>query len=486
MAITWSCSCGKSFNTEATSAGAKLRCPRCGKTNIIPAVEGEDDSAAIVAQKKAASPPILEVEPIDDDVIEIVPETEVEPLEEEDEIPEMDVEEEVAAWDKEKKRLEPPKKPKKPTTPKDISDPFEVEATVEIDPESEEGKFATRLAAAPKNAWAPIGSIKLADVGECVAYGPGGAYGLVGQDDDVLVVNMLKGKKLDRFGGHEGVVTSIAMSITGDCAISGDNEGDVIYWEIATRKRRRLLRDHESTITAVAIAPTSEWAVSGDREGSTRLWKLITGEEEALADSDWPEKITAVAFSTDSTLVASASNRGRVVVWSVKKGTAIHRYRLNSPAICSLQFGPKNEMLIAVSKPEESVTPVLPVVWRLDLRNGRFNECMRAVDTPRSYAYLATLDHGGRRLVCIGRAVGDKEYFRGLNVAEIWSIATGQRVHISGDLKSDVECLSIAPNNQRLVASLAKRQLQVFAMPDREGAVPLPDDPIPSDDRVRR
>jgi WD40 repeat protein len=295
----------------------------------------------------------------------------------------------------------------------------------------------------------------------------------------VLVINLLKGKKLDRFGGHDGAVTCLAMSVAGDFAVSGDDEGDVIYWEIPTRKIRRRLRDHESRVLTVAICPNGDFAVSGDREGGTRLWHLGSGDDDPLADSDWPEKITAVAFSSDNKLVAAGGSRGRVAVWSVKKGTALQRFRLKSPPICSLQFGPKNDTLIAATKPEELITPVPPIVWRLALTNGRAHECFRPAEAPRSIPYYTTLDQGGRRLIVVGRALGDDEFFKGTSILEIWSLATGKRVLASNDLKGDIECLAVAPNNGRVMASLSRRQLQVFAMPDREGAA-APPAPMPA------
>lgn len=484
MAITWFCACGKSISTDESSAGTQVLCPFCRQVNVVP-----DAAAPAVEQKKVASS-IPEVLPVDDDAVEVIPEDEVPELDvETEEIPEIEVEEHVAEWDKVKKKgdSEPKPRKKKEVAPKDLTDPFDIPEIAGEKIDEEEAKFTKKQAETGMNAWVPIGNIKLTDIADCVCLGPGGAYGLCGQDDDVLVINMFKGKKLDRYGGHDGVVTCLAMSATGDCVVSGDDEGDVNYWEIPTRRRRRLLRDHEAAVTAVTISPSGEWAASCDREGSTRLWHLQSGEEEPLADSDWPEKVTALTFSTDNAYLAAGSSKGRVVIWKVKKGTALQRIRLNSPAIASLQFAAKGETLIAACKPEQATsTAVLPTVWRIETKTGKYHECMRPAEAPRSFPYLSTLDPGGRRLICLGKAIGDTEFFKGLTVIEIWSLATGQRLHVSGDFKGDVNCIAIAPNNGRLVASLAKRQLQVFAMPDRDPNVVAPEPTLRPDDRFRR
>ena len=191
MAIAWSCACGKSYSTDNARAGAQVLCPACGKLNVVPPIQ----------QKKAAPSPIVEVEPLGDDDIEIFTEVEIE----EDEIPEMDVEEDVAAWDrtKEKTRPKPKPKKKKETAPKDLTNPFDIPETADEKIDEDEAKFTKKQAETGMTAWVSIGRIKLTEVADCVALGPGGAYGLAGQDDDVLVINMFKGKKLDRFGGHD-------------------------------------------------------------------------------------------------------------------------------------------------------------------------------------------------------------------------------------------------------------------------------------------
>jgi len=415
-----------SFNTEPKSAGRKILCPSCGKMNVVPQV-----------QVKAGPPPIAAVvTPIDD--------------EEEDDIPEIDVEVHGPADDKKNVIDED----SKALGSYDFSD------GENVDPSG----FAARNAAAGANRWDMIGAIKLTEFAECAAYDAGAAYGLVGQEDDVLVLNMKKGKKLDRFGGHDGVVTRVAMSPQGDVAVSGDIEGDVVSWEVDTRKRRRRFQEHESPITALTISRDGEFVASGDRDGAVRLWHLSSGFETVLSHADWGERITALTFSSDGSRLLAGSNKGRVVVWSLKNGDVIQRLRLAQQNVSSLQFSAGADTILAAVAPGDALMPVHAKVWRMDVLSGDMNECFKPADVPRSLLYYTTLDHGGKRLLCVGKV-------EAANVLEIWSLSTGQRLHAFVDLHGAVACLAVAPNNMRVMAALKKRQLKVFAIPERETVV---------------
>lgn len=403
MAIAWFCSCGMAFHTEPESSGTEVVCSWCGKSNRAP---GPDNSP----QVKVTSRPPLPA-PREEDVPEVVPI--------EEEIPEVDV---------------------------DVEEPEET--------------FATRHAAAGNHAWANIGAVDLINTADCVALGPGGAYGLAGQDDEVLVLNMHKGSKLDRFGGHEALVTSLAISPTGDAAVSGDEDGDVFYWEVSTRQRVRRFRAHDCAVSATAIAPDLDRIATGDRDGLIRLWNVRKNEEERLRDTHWSEKIVAFAFSADSGAFAAAGSKGYLGVWSLRTGKLVQRFRMTAAA-SSLQFQVRTDAVLAVLKPKGS-KPAHPEVWRLDPKTAEAREMFRPADAATIVPYRTLLTVGGRRLICVGHDERDR------SVVEVWHVANQQWLHRFDGLRADVTGLAVAPNHTRLLLADDRRRVHLFALAERE------------------
>ena len=67
------------------------------------------------------------------------------------------------------------------------------------------------------------------------------------------------------------------------------------------------------SLLALAISPDRRWAASGNQDATLHVWRVGKQGEE-LAMSGYPTKISALAFSPDSKLLASAGGQN-VTVW---------------------------------------------------------------------------------------------------------------------------------------------------------------------------
>ena len=417
MTITLTCLCGTFLCADENEVGTLIDCPVCGHKTRVPSVQ--DAPTPLMAESS-----------------------------EEDDIPEMDVEEHVSAGDKKKRRE------KNRATQQEETDEEDAATT-------KASSFASRLKAAGYS-WATIGSIRLDRSAGCVALGPGGAWGLASEDDDVIVFNMLKGKRFARFYEHDESVTCIAISSDGEFALSGDAAGDIVYWVVGESRTKRRLLEHEDAITALAFSAAADYAASGDRKGGIRLWKLASSKDRALADCDWGEKITDVAFSPDGNLLLAAGGKGHLNVWSVKSGDRKKRFHLDNQPIACARFSAKADQIFAAIRPSKGEQGIHPTVWRLNVETGEAQECFSPTDPPTAIPQQTLLDQVGKRLIIAGTSAND-----GADCLEIWSLATARRLHAFTDVKGAVESFAVTPNCTRLLASLVGRRLQVFAMPSR-------------------
>ena len=264
MNLILTCKCGHKFRVTLERDGQDVVCPGCGRV------------------KKVAAP------------LPIVPAR----LEEEVKLQEIDV--------------GPPEVPK----------PFEEDDGSIFGIDENDGR--ANLFSGP-GMYGTIASIRLDERAHFIAYGVNGEFALAEQRKDILIIDMKRHKVIGSYEEHDAEVTSVALSATEPLALSGDDDGELRLWDVATCKRRKKVRAHKDTINSVALSPDGRYAVTGGVDGTVRLWDLATGARKDVEHGDWAEydqDISYVAFSRDGARFAGGSG-GRVSLWETATGDRI-------------------------------------------------------------------------------------------------------------------------------------------------------------------
>jgi WD40 repeat protein len=124
--------------------------------------------------------------------------------------------------------------------------------------------------------------------------------------------------------GHTSPVLSVAFSPDGKTLASGQFNGPVQLWDMATHRQiGRPLTGHTSEVSSVAFSPDGKTLASAGSDGTVRLWDVATHRQigRPLTDRVPEFVMLTVAFSPDGETLASGSNDGRVRLWDV----ATHR-----------------------------------------------------------------------------------------------------------------------------------------------------------------
>lgn len=105
------------------------------------------------------------------------------------------------------------------------------------------------------------------------------------------------------------------------------------------------------SLLTMSISPDRRWAASGNQDATLHVWRVgKTGEE--LSMSGYPTKITALAFSPDSLLLASGGGQD-VTVWDFggrgPRGTTPRILAAPAAAISGLAWSPGGDRLAAVA-----------------------------------------------------------------------------------------------------------------------------------------
>ena len=186
-----------------------------------------------------------------------------------------------------------------------------------------------------------------------VAFSPDGRTCLSGAGDGSLKLwELATGKELHNFPTGSLAINSVVFSPDGRTALSGDSSGKVKLWELATREPLRNFWDPNLVIhsggsnsdphaqyatfghvKSVAFSPDGRTALSGDSDGAVKLWEVATGKPIRTFTGQ-SKTINSVAFSPDG-LTALSSTPFRL--WDVATGKELRTF---SPWGRSVAFSP--------------------------------------------------------------------------------------------------------------------------------------------------
>jgi WD40 repeat protein len=159
------------------------------------------------------------------------------------------------------------------------------------------------------------------------------------------------------FPVHTARVWSVAYSPDGRRLASSGDDGTVVIVEPASGSQTTVHQGDRAVRSVAFGGPTLlAW---GDDDGNVVVWDVAAGEARQTF-TDHVREVWAVAFSPDGKWLAGAGNDEVVLIWEVESGDLVARLTGATQALRDVVFGPQGEAVSAVGQ-DGSI-----LIWNLD------------------------------------------------------------------------------------------------------------------------
>jgi WD40 repeat protein len=143
----------------------------------------------------------------------------------------------------------------------------------------------------------------------------------------VKLWDVASGSELAQLPGHTSEVTAVQLSADGKRLVTHWGYGQIAVWDVATRRRIRVMKDPKRVHDA-ALLNHGRMLASANMQGQLTLWNVATGSQIASA-AEHVNFIYRVQHSNDGKSLYTCGGDGTIRVWPLptEDGTLAGRVR---------------------------------------------------------------------------------------------------------------------------------------------------------------
>jgi WD40 repeat protein len=187
--------------------------------------------------------------------------------------------------------------------------------------------------------------------GFAAAFSPDGQRLLTAGLDTVIRMWAMDGpRQLDTVREHNGLIVDLAFSPNSELAVAVTEGGTARVWNVRSDRAVTLV-GHTGMVLSAAFSADNQLVITGGLDNTARIWDTATGEAVAeLRGHTAP--VFAVAFTPTGRHAVTAGADRTVRIWDVDPARSVSTLSLRPRSPYRAEFGPDNQLLVAVQNPD--------------------------------------------------------------------------------------------------------------------------------------
>jgi M6 family metalloprotease-like protein len=286
-----------------------------------------------------------------------------------------------------------------------------------------------------------------------VAVSPSGQLALSGGTDGTVRVWDLKtGKELKNLKGHTGQTLAVAFHPDGRHALSGGDDGQLLLWDLTSSKKVRGFTGHTAGVNGAAFSPDGKRLASASQDRTVRVWEIASGKEATKFEGH-EGAVMAVAFSPSGKLLASAADDKTVRLWDLESNKELNNVSGHTAMVRAVCFSADGQRLLSGGGKKDG-TARLWDMNRDGKNSGQFGKELRSLKGPAAGVHAVSVSPEGSRALVAG---GDR--------VQVWDLDRGEPLYSFDGLQAVTDAVFLPDGMQVLLADGDGKTLQLWRLP---------------------